>query len=109
MIELSGGRYVGQASSRGTPEERRAQAIAAQRDRFPATVKCNNCQADLAAIEPVDVRGIPGMRLAGQARCPSCDHVTWVLEGTQSGLELFQSFLDEHHGGGAVGASEVKR
>lgn len=93
---------MGEASRRGTLEQRKAAAIAAIRATFPDSVKCNNCGADLAGIQAMDVNGIPGMRLAGGAHCSSCAHDTWVLDGDEAGLALFQQFLDEEHGASAV-------
>lgn len=52
-------------------------ATAARRDRFPATVWCNGCEADLAAIEPVDgpvpraAHGSRSMALPGNMMVPS--------------------------------------
>jgi hypothetical protein len=84
-------------------------AVAAMREQLPAVVKCNNCQAELSDIHPMDVRGIPGMRLAGGAHCAACQHDTWVLDGTQEGLSLFRQFLDAEHGTGAVSTGLAKR
>lgn len=100
---------MGEAKRRGSQADRETAAIAALRAMFPASVKCNNCQADLTEIAPMDVRGIPGMRLAGGAHCPSCGHVTWVLDGTPEGLALFRQFLDEEHGAGAVASGTARR
>ena len=100
---------MGEAKRRGSQAAREAAAIAARRSQFPASVKCNNCQADLTVIEPMDVRGIHGMRLAGAAHCDACQHVTWVLDGTAEGLGLFRQFLDHEHGAGAVSTGTAKR
>lgn len=89
---------MGQARIRGTFEERAAHAKTAARAQFPDAVQCNNCQAWLTGIEPLDVRGIPGMRLAGGAVCASCSQTTWVLDGTADALAGMQEFLDAQHG-----------
>lgn len=89
---------MGQAKLKGNFEQRQAQAIAKARAQFPQSVKCNNCNNDLTDINPMDVRGMPGMRLAGAAICTSCSHTTWVLDASPEGLALFQTFLDEEHG-----------
>lgn len=89
---------MGQAKLKGTFEQRQAQAIAKARAQFPQSVKCNNCSSDLTEINPMDVRGMPGMRLAGAANCSNCSSTTWVLDGSPDGLALFQTFLDEEHG-----------
>lgn len=100
---------MGQAKLRGTPEERKAKALEAMRDKFPATVTCNNCGASLTEIHPMDVHGLPGIRLAGGAHCNSCGHDTWVLDGTPEGLELAQQFLREQHGADAVRSGVVAK
>lgn len=46
----------------------------------------------------MDVRGMPGMRLAGAAICASCTQTTWVLDGTPEALAKMQAFMDEEHG-----------
>lgn len=100
---------MGQAKQRGTAEQRQAAAIARLRGQFPASVTCNNCQAELTDIAPMDVRGIEGMRLAGAAHCPKCEHDTWVLDGTKDGLSLFREFLDASHGEEAVSMGVATR
>lgn len=72
---------MGQAKSRGNQAQRIEQAQARDRAKFPASVKCNSCQADLTEIVPMNTRGQPGLWLAGGAICPACDSTTWVLEG----------------------------
>ncbi len=89
---------MGQAKNRGSLEQRMAEAKARkamERAKFPDTVDCNNCKAPLADIEPMDVRGIPGMRLAGSAYCEDCQSSTWVLDGTQGGLAAVTAMLTE--------------
>jgi len=100
---------MGEAKRRGTAAQREAAAVAAQRAKFPASVSCNNCSAALKDINPMDVRGFPGLRLAGAAHCTSCSHDTWVLDGTPEGLALFQQFLEEAHGAGAVATGRAAR
>jgi uncharacterized protein with PIN domain len=90
---------MGQAKSRGTFEERKAQAIARERAKFPDSVDCNNCGHKLTDIEPMDVRNIEGMRLAGGSICPECGHTTWTLGGSPEGLADFQEFLSSQHQG----------
>lgn len=99
---------MGQAKIRGTLEERAAQAKVNARARFPATVKCNHCESDISEIEPMDVRGMIGMRLAGGAICPKCSSTTWVLDGTPEALAQMQSFLDHEHGGSARAGVALK-
>lgn len=89
---------MGQAKLKGSFEQRKIQAEARARDQFPASVKCNNCAADLTEIHPMDVRGMVGMRLAGGAICPACTHTTWVLDGTSEAVATMQEFLAAEHG-----------
>lgn len=89
---------MGQAKLKGSFEQRQAQAIVKARAQFPASVKCNNCGDELAEIQVMDVRGMPGMRLAGAAICASCTQTTWVLDGTPEALAKMQAFMDEEHG-----------
>lgn len=90
---------MGQAKSRGTFEERKAQAIARERAKFPESVKCNNCGHKLTEIHSMDVRGMEGMQLAGASICPECGHTTWTLGGTPEGLAVFQDYLSSQHKG----------
>lgn len=88
---------MGQAKSRGNQEQRIAEAKVRERAKFPEVVACNNCQAQLTEIESMDVRGIPGMRLAGAAYCNACDSSTWVLDGTPEGLQAVSAYLADGH------------
>jgi hypothetical protein len=89
---------MGQAKLKGSFEQRQALAKAKSRAQFPSSIKCNNCGEDLTEIQPMDVRGMPGMRLAGAAMCASCTQTTWVLDGTPEALVLMQEFMAEEHG-----------
>lgn len=100
---------MGQAKSRGSHEQRIAEARARERAKFPESVKCNNCQADLTEIEPMDVRGIPGMRLAGGAVCQACNSTTWVLDGTEEGLDTTAAMLEQMHGGDSAQVGIAQR
>lgn len=91
---------MGQAKKRGSVEQRIAEAKARERAKFPATVACNNCQAQLADIEPMDVRGMQGLRLAGAARCGACDSTTWVLDGTPDAMANVAEYLEHQSGTG---------
>ena len=99
---------MGQAKLRGTYDERAAISRQTARAKFPSSVQCNNCQADLMEIESMDVRGMPGMRLAGAARCESCTHTTWILDGTPEALSNFQDFMNRVHGEEAKVGAVVK-
>lgn len=79
-------------------EQRRESAEAALRARLPASVQCNNCQAVLADLQPMDTRGLDGLRLAAAAICPSCKHTTWVVDGEPAAIERFHGLMAEQHG-----------
>ena len=89
---------MGQAKIKGSFDQRQEQAVAKARSQFPTSVKCNNCSHDLTDIQPMDVRGMPGMRLAGAAVCANCSQTTWVLDGTPEALAHMQEFMAEEHG-----------
>lgn len=55
---------MGQAKNRGTAAQRAQQAIARERAKLPASVKCDNCQADLPDIWPFKTQGFPGLQAA---------------------------------------------
>ncbi len=93
---------MGEAKRRGNQDQRAEQAKNSLRALLPKMVTCNNCKAELTEIEPLDVRGMGGMRAAGAANCKACQHDTWVLDGTSEGIEMFQAFLHEQHGTDAV-------
>ena len=48
------------------------------------------------------------MRLAGAARCESCTHTTWILDGTPEALSNFQDFMNRVHGEEAKVGAVVK-
>lgn len=100
---------MGEAKRRGTPQARAEESKTALRAKFPAHIVCNHCSAELQEIEPMDVRNLPGMRLAGVAHCGACSHVTWALDGTPEGLELFSQFLADQHGHDAVSSGTAPR
>lgn len=89
---------MGQAKLKGSFEQRKKQAVSAARAQFPPSVKCNNCGHELTEIQPMDVRKMPGMRLAGGAICSECSQTTWVLDGTPEALEQLQNVMTEEHG-----------
>lgn len=78
---------MGQAKNRGNQGQRIAEARSRERAKFPASVKCNSCQAELTDIEPMTVRDFPGLKLAGAAECRTCETTTWVLHGTQEAMD----------------------
>ena len=89
---------MGEAKRRGSHEIRKEQVVTSLRARFPATVKCNHCAAELSEINPLDTRGMPGLRLAGVAHCSACDHNTFVLDGEPQALAAFQAYMASEHG-----------
>lgn len=99
---------MGQAKNRGTFEERAAASKANARALFPASVTCNHCKEQISEIESMDVRGIPGMRLAGGAICQSCTYTTWILDGTPEAVAAMQKIMNEEHGSPAEMGTERK-
>lgn len=89
---------MGEAKRRGSQESRKEQAVTALRALFPSTVKCNHCEAELSAIDPLDTHGMPGLHLAGIARCSACEHNTFVLDGEPEALAAFQEYMASEHG-----------
>lgn len=89
---------MGEAKRRGSHEIRKKQAVIALRARFPSTVKCNHCEAELAEINPMDTRGIPGLHMAGVAHCSACKHDTFILDGEPEALAAFQEYMASEHG-----------
>lgn len=77
---------MGQAKNRGTAAQRAQQAIARERAKLPASVKCNSCQADLPDIWPFKTQGYPGLQAAGAAFCYDCNAPTLALSGTPEGM-----------------------
>lgn len=89
---------MGQAKNRGSQEQRIAEAVARERAKFPDSVKCNECQADLFDIHPMGDGGVPGMRLLGAAHCEACSSTTWIMDGTPEALEAIADAMEEFHG-----------
>ena len=89
---------MGEAKRRGSQVTRKEEAVTILRARFPAFVKCNQCQAELSDINPLDTRGMSGLRLAGIAHCSACEHETFVLDGEPEALAAFQEFMASERG-----------
>ena len=89
---------MGQAKNRGSQDQRIAEARVRERTKFPASVKCNSCQAELTDIEPMNVRGFPGLKLAGAAECRACETTTWVLHGAQEAMDDAFERLESMYG-----------
>lgn len=99
---------MGQARQRGTFEQRAEASKSSKRALFPTSVTCNHCKEQISEIEPMDVRGIPGMRLAGGAVCPKCTYTTWILDGTPEALAATRQIMNEQHDSPAEIGSERK-
>lgn len=78
---------MGQAKNRGSRTDRIDKAVIRDRLRFPPSVKCNTCQADLTEIHSMDTRGMVGLELAGAAECHACERTTWILKGDPDAVE----------------------
>lgn len=89
---------MGEAKRRGSHETRKEQAVTTLRSRFPNFVNCNQCQAELSEINPLDTRAMPGLHLAGIAHCSACEHETFILDGEPRALAAFQEYITSEHG-----------
>lgn len=99
---------MGEAKRRGSQETRIEQAVTTLRAQFPAFVSCNQCQAELSDITPLDTRGMPGLHLAGVANCSACEHETFVLDGEPDALAAFHAYMASEHGDGFTSGVALK-
>lgn len=75
------GLTVGQARKRGSQSDRIALAQSRERAKFPPSLKCQSCDADLTEITPLSTKARPGIWLLGKAKCGPCDCITWHVAG----------------------------
>lgn len=107
---------MGEAKRRGSKEYRVSEAekrTAAEMERLrklmPESVICNKCQAVLTDIEPVDMRDVPGIELAGVACCEVCDSETVFVEGDALSVIQFKHLLSQAVGGGNMLEGQIRR
>lgn len=86
---------MGQAKKRGTPEQRRQQALARN---TPSGVRCNECDTVIPTMIPMDTKGLTGINVAAYGTCPSCKKVTWAISGEPELVALFQETISEDAG-----------
>ena len=89
---------MGQAKIRGTPEQRKQAAIERQLSLRPKHIVCNNCQAELSAMDPIDVSGMPGIDAAFVATCPHCGHDTYAIKGEREAVAKMHMAIEDAAG-----------
>ena len=85
---------MGQAKIRGNHGHRIEQAQARERAKFPPSVKCKSCEADLTEITPLSTKAHPGIWLLGKAKCGPCDCITWYVAGDPEAVMQLQFASD---------------
>jgi Zn finger protein HypA/HybF involved in hydrogenase expression len=86
---------MGQARLRGTPEQRKLAAIDKQLSLRPKYVVCNNCQANLTELQPMDISGMAGIDAAFAAHCPHCDHDTFAIKGEREAVARMHMAIED--------------
>lgn len=89
---------MGQARLRGTPEQRKAAAIDRQMALRPKFITCNNCQARLTDMAPMDIDGLDGIQAAFTAHCPACGHDTYALKGEPEAVARLHMAIEDNVG-----------
>jgi hypothetical protein len=89
---------MGQAKLRGTPEQRKQVAIERQLSLRPKYIVCNNCKAELADMQPIDVSGMRGIDAAFAAHCPHCDHDTYAIKGEPEAVATMHMAIEDATG-----------
>lgn len=89
---------MGQAKLCGTLEQRKQAAIEKQLSLRPKYVKCNNCEAELTEMQPMDISGIPGIEAAFAAHCPHCDHDTYAIKGEREAVAQMHMAIEDATG-----------
>ncbi len=86
---------MGQAKIRGTLEQRKQAALEKQLSLRPKYIQCNNCQAQLSDMQPMDISGIPGIQAAFAAHCPHCDHDTYAIKGEREAVAQMHMAIED--------------
>lgn len=89
---------MGQARLRGTPEQRKAAAIDRQLALRPKFITCNNCQAQLTDMSPMDIAGLEGIQAAFTAHCPACGHDTYAIKGEREAVARLHMAIEDNVG-----------
>jgi Zn finger protein HypA/HybF involved in hydrogenase expression len=86
---------MGQAKLRGTTEQRKQAAVERQLSLRPKHIVCNNCQATLTEMQPMDISGIRGIDAAFAAHCPHCDHDTYAIKGEREAVANMHMAIED--------------
>jgi Zn finger protein HypA/HybF involved in hydrogenase expression len=89
---------MGQAKLRGNQEQRKQAAIDKQLSLRPKYITCNNCQAQLAEMQPMDISGIKGIEAAFTAHCPHCGHDTYAIKGEREAVANMHMAIEDATG-----------
>ena len=89
---------MGQAKRRGTPEQRKQEAVDRQLSLRPKHIICNNCQAELTEMYAMDISGIRGIDAAFAAHCPNCNHDTYAIKGEREAVAHMHMAIEDAAG-----------
>lgn len=89
---------MGQAKIRGTQEQRKQAAIEKQLSLRPKYITCNNCQAELTEMHPMDISGMQGIEAAFAANCPHCNHDTYAIKGEREAVANMHMAIEDATG-----------
>jgi hypothetical protein len=89
---------MGQAKLRGTPQQRQQAAIDKQLSLRPKHIICNNCQAVLTEMQPMEITDIKGIEAAFAAHCPHCDHDTYAIKGEPEAVAQMHMAIEDATG-----------
>ena len=90
--------YLGQAKSRGSRDERVAEAAGKTLKARPPALTCSGCQAALTEVSALDTSSLRGIEVAYQAHCAACDQDTWAVRGENAAVRAFYSALEKAAG-----------
>ena len=69
---------MSQARRRGSFEERKLKAMMRG---LPEYLTCNNCEAKVYELTPLDTKGLTGLDAACFGACGSCQQITYGVSG----------------------------
>ncbi|MBY0464904.1 MAG: lysophospholipase, partial [Burkholderiales bacterium] len=81
-----------------TTEQRKQAAVERQLSLRPKHIVCNNCQATLTEMQPMDISGIRGIDAAFAAHCPHCDHDTYAIKGEREAVANMHMAIEDATG-----------
>ncbi|HEX7749674.1 MAG TPA: hypothetical protein VF445_13075 [Bordetella sp.] len=77
---------MGQAKTRGTQDQRIAQAKAKVDALRPAKMVCGACKTSFTDFGLIDARGMPGIHAAFGGVCPSCGETVLAFSGDKDAV-----------------------